>query len=380
MEKLAFVGLGNMGLPMARNLLKAGYDVYGLNRSKQKERAFAESGGKTGQTLAELAADVDAVMTCLPMPEDVEQVYMGEGGMIRNGKPGLVLIDFSTVSPSLSRALHQAAADRGMHFLDAPVSGGTVGAEEATLTIMVGGEARVFDQVRPVLAALGTSLHYVGKAGSGSVVKLLNQLHVGIHTQAVAESFRLGEREGIEPSVLYDILSASFAQSRIMDRHYRQYISRDSYMAGFALKLLHKDMALANRMAEERQSALPAGREVLSLLRKVVETPYADLDMSALFPFQQQEAHESEGRYFAVLLPMADEAKSVKFRPDHLAYLDKMRREGRIWANGKFKDGAGGLILYRANSYEEVVAIVEQDPYVLNKARTFEIHEWDLVL
>lgn len=378
--KLGFIGLGNMGMPMARHLVKAGYDVYGLNRSKQKERIFAESGGIVGCTLAELAANADIVMTCLPMPEDVEHVYGGEGGILHNGKPGLIAIDFSTVSPSLSRALHEAAADRGMHFLDAPVSGGTVGAEEATLTIMAGGEEPVFAAVRNVLEVLGTNLHYVGKSGSGSVVKLLNQWHVGIHTQAVAESFLLAEKEGIALSDLYDMLSNSFAQSRIMDRHYRQYISKHSYKAGFALKLLHKDMKLANDMAEERGSELPVGREALHVLHKAIQTDAADLDMSALYAYGQKETKESGQRYFAVLLPMLDEEKSVKYRSDHLAYLAEMRRQGRIFVNGKFKDGAGGLIIYKAHSYEEAEALAENDPYVKNRARTYAIHEWDLVL
>lgn len=383
--KLVFIGLGNMGAPMARNLLKAGFDVYGFNRSKEKERSFIEDGGKAGYSLAELVRLADVVMTCLPMPEDVEQIYLGEAGVFAEGKSGLVAIDFSTVSPGQSKELAEAAAARGMHYLDAPVSGGTAGAKEGTLTVMVGGERSVFEQVQNVLGAVGSRTSYIGPSGSGSVVKLLNQLMVGIHTEAVSESFRLAEEAGVELSVLYDILSNSFAQSRIMDRHYRQYMAKEQYDAGFALKLLHKDMRLVRQMAGAYGLALPLGAEVLDILHRVKETTYSELDMSALFAYYQRaqgagQKPEQKQRYFAVLLPMRDEEKSRQYRPQHLAYLEEMRRNNRIFVNGRFVDGAGGLVIYKAASMDEVRAIVENDPYVRLGARTYEIYEWDLVL
>lgn len=378
--QLAFIGLGNMGGPMAENLLKAGYEVGGLNRSKGRERAFAEVGGRVGRTLSELAAEVDVVMTCLPLPEDVEHVYLGTEGIVANGSPRLVMVDFSTVSPALNKRIAAAAAERGMQYLDAPVSGGTVGAREGTLTVMVGGDEPAYRKVKQLLDVLGSRIHYVGPSGSGSAVKLLNQLMVGIHSQAVAESFRLAERAGLPPAQVYDILSGSFAQSRIMDRHYSQYMTADQYNAGFALKLLHKDVDLVARMADELGASLPLGTEVLGILRRAKETEWAERDMSALYKFQQERQPEQRYNYFAVFLPMRDEELSRIHRPEHLAYLEQMRRQGRIFVNGRFVDGAGGLVIYKAASLEEARAIVENDPYVRHRARDYEIHEWDLVL
>ncbi|MDF2714770.1 MAG: 2-hydroxy-3-oxopropionate reductase [Paenibacillus sp.] len=384
--KLAFIGLGNMGLPMSCNLLKAGHDVYGLNRSKAKERAFAAVGGRIGRSLPELAAEADVVMTCLPMPADVEEVYLGDEGVIAHGRPGLTLIDFSTVSPALNRRISEAAAARSMTYLDAPVSGGTVGARDGTLTVMVGGDEAAFVRVRPLLAAVGGRIHYVGPTGAGSIVKLLNQLMVGIHSQAVAETFRLAAQAGVGLAELYEILSGSFAQSRIMDRHYSQYIARDEYTAGFTLKLLHKDVDLAMQLAAERGARLPLGTEALCVLRLARETAWAEQDMAALYRVQAvREAGAgvppaAGNRYYAALLPMRDEEKSRIHRSEHLAYLEEMRRAGRIFVNGRFVDGAGGLVIYKASSLEEARAMVENDPYVRHGARSCEIHEWDLVL
>lgn len=281
--KLTFIGLGNMGLPMANNLVKAGYNVIGYNRSKGAEQRFLEEGGSTAASLAEAAAEADIIMTCLPMPRDVLDVYLGSNGIIEHAKHGALLIDFSTVSPEVNRKTAQAANEKGLRFLDAPVSGGTVGAAAATLSIMVGGSKQDYDEAQPVLRRLGSNIYYVGETGSGTVVKLVNQLMVGIHSQAASEALLLGERLGVKQELLFSILDNSFAQSRIMDRHYSQFITKDSYTAGFAIKLLHKDVQLAKEMAAEHHISIPLGEEIFHILSAAEASGLADKDMSAIY-------------------------------------------------------------------------------------------------
>ena len=381
--KLAFIGLGNMGLPMATNLVKAGYEVFGVNRSKGKEDAFAKAGGKVGVPIRELAGQVDVIMTCLPMPSDVETMYLGPDGIIESGNKGLTVIDFSTISPDLGKRIASAAERKGINFLDAPVSGGTVGAQQATLSIMVGGGKDVFDRVLPVLEKLGRNIYHVGDVGSGTVVKLLNQLMVGIHTQAFSEAFALGRASNLDPDTLFTILNSSLAQSKIMERHYTLYMAKDSYDPGFAIKLLSKDLNLVAETAAASNVRLPVGGRVQSLLGRA-EGEYGALDMSGMAVYQadgdRRLREEGAWKHFAVFLPMLDAEKSALYREEHLRFLDERRAAGMLHANGRFVDGAGGLVIYRASSYDEVERWVRQDPYIVKGARRYEIHEWDIVL
>lgn len=287
--KLAFVGLGNMGMPMAVNLVKAYPEVYGLNRSKGKEEEFARLGGKTGLTLQELAAQVDVLMTCLPLPEDVEEVYLGKGGISSWGRPGLVAIDFSTVSPRLSQKVYAALKEKGIHFLDAPISGGPQGAKAATLSIMVGGDEAVFHKVKPILAVLGKHIYYVGPSGSGSAVKLINQLMVSIHTLAVSEGLLLAQKWGLPLDQVVAILSNSFAQSRILERHYNQFIAQENYRPGFALNLLHKDTRLVEELAQSLGLDLPVASQVNRLLGQARESGYGQEDMASMFKYMANQ-------------------------------------------------------------------------------------------
>lgn len=283
--KLAFVGLDNMGLPMAINLTKVYPEVYGLNRSKGKEERFGQAGGRVGYSLSELASQVDILMTCLPLPDDVEQVYLGEGGVLSSGHPGLIAIDFSTVSPELSRRLYERLGEKGIRFLDAPVSGGPPGAEAGTLSIMVGGDKDIFEQTKPVLEVVGQHISYVGPSGSGSAVKLINQLMVGIHTLAVSEALILAKQFKLDVDQLVSILNNSFAQSRILERHYMQFIAPDRYEPGFALKLLQKDTGIIDNLADKMGLHLPIIKEVNQLLAQAKKSGYEDQDMSSMYKF-----------------------------------------------------------------------------------------------
>ncbi|MFC7395222.1 NAD(P)-dependent oxidoreductase [Scopulibacillus cellulosilyticus] len=288
--KLAFVGLGNMGLPMAVNLVKANYETFGINRSKKKEEIFAESGGIVGDSLVQVAQEVDVIMTCLPLPSDVERVYLGEEGIIANGKRGLILIDFSTVSPDINEKIYNEAKKKGIDFLDAPISGGNEGARLGTLSIMVGGDKKVFDKVYPIFEVLGQNIFYTGKVGNGTVIKLINQYMVSVHTQAVSEALCLAEKNGIAFETLFEILNNSYAQSRIYERHYTQHISKEEYKPGFALKLLYKDISLVQKMAEKNTLTLPLGNQVEELLKEAKDSVFQDDDMSAMYLFMREQA------------------------------------------------------------------------------------------
>ncbi len=384
--KIGFVGIGNMGYPMALNLMKAGFEVYGKNRSQPAEDKLKAAGGKVGFSLVELSKEMDVIITCLPMPSDVEEVYLGGTGLLTEAKQGQVFIDCSTVSPELNQKLFHAAVEKDCEYLDVPVSGGTTGAEAGSLSMMAGGNQAIFEQVKSVLEAMGSQIYYIGSSGSGSAVKLINQLMVGIHSQAVAEAFVLGEQLGIDLNQLHEILSNSFAQSRIMDRHYTQFIAKGQYDPGFALKLLAKDMNLVKETADAQNVGLTIGESARRKINQSLQAGFSEQDMSALFAYQVEkdrkrvESETKAHKHFAVFLPMKDMDKSLHFRQQHLAFLDARRNEGKLLANGRFVDGAGGLVIYKGKSLEEVEALVKQDPYIMEGARSYNIHEWDIVL
>jgi 3-hydroxyisobutyrate dehydrogenase len=287
--KLAFIGLGNMGFPMSRNLVNAGYSVYGVNRSKQRENEFEKIGGFVGKTIKELANEMDVIMTCLPLPSDVEDVYLGEEGLITHGRENLVLIDFSTVSPNLNKKINNKAKVKKIEFLDAPISGGTIGANAGTLSIMVGGEKTTFDKVLSVFDILGENVYHVGDVGSGSSIKLLNQYMVSVHSQAVSEAFVLAEKAGINLELLHEILSVSYAQSKILTRHYTDFISVNNYQPGFELGLLHKDVTIVNEMAETYNVDLALGDKVVTQLSEALEAGLGKEDMSAMIKLVREK-------------------------------------------------------------------------------------------
>ncbi|GKV65914.1 MULTISPECIES: NAD(P)-dependent oxidoreductase [unclassified Sporosarcina] len=287
--KLGFIGLGNMGFPMATNLVRAGYEVYGLNRSKAKEKVFEKMGGEIGKEIAELAQSVDVLMTCLPMPVDVENVFLREEGIISSGRNDLIILDFSTIPPDLNKKIYKKAKEKGINYLDAPISGGTTGAELGTLSIMVGGDIKVYNQVLPILEVMGNNIFHTGDIGSGSTIKLINQYMVGIHTQAVAEALVMGEQNGINTDLMYEIFSTSFAQSRIFDRHYTQFISEQQFQAGFALKLLMKDLKLAGEMNQSTNLQLPLGEVATRIISEAAnDEKFGQLDMAAMYKFVKE--------------------------------------------------------------------------------------------
>ena len=243
LPRVGFIGLGLMGKPMARNVLKAGFPLVVHNRSRGAVEELAAEGAVAATSPAEVARQVDVVLTCLPGPADVERVYLGENGVVGGAKPGSILIDMSTIDPGTHRKIAEAAASAGASYLDAPVSGGTGGARDGTLTIMIGGDAATFERARPVLSAMGQRLYHVGPVGSGAIVKLINNMMSAINMVGVVEGMVLATKAGLDPALVYEMVSNSSGASRSLGSV--PGILRRDFEPGFMIDLMHKDVNLA---------------------------------------------------------------------------------------------------------------------------------------
>jgi len=243
-DKLGFIGLGLMGKPMARNLLKAGFSLTVHNRSQGAVRELVAEGATAADSPAALAEQVDIVFTCLPMPADVEKVYLGDGGVLSSVRSGSVVVDMSTIDPSTHQKIAALAAAKGVSYLDAPISGGTTGARDGTLSIMVGGDVAAVVRARPALNAMGQRIYHIGPVGSGAVVKIVNNMMSAITAVGVCEGLVLGAKFGIDPDVLLEVTSNSSAGSKSLSSNGRAIIDRN-FEPGFMIDLMHKDVGLA---------------------------------------------------------------------------------------------------------------------------------------
>ena len=286
---VGFVGLGRMGKPMALNLLRAGFAVLVLSRSRPPVEALIAAGAGEAASLADMAARVDIVCTCLPDVSTSETVFLGANGLAAHARAGQVLIDHSTIAPSLAVSVGEAAAERGAGYLDAPVSGGVERAESGTLTIMAGGDARPFDAARPVLEAMGASLNLVGPVGQGSVVKLTNQLLVGIHTAAAGEAFLFGTSAGADGKQLLDVLSTSWGASNMLTRNGPMLLSGD-YGSLAPVRLLAKDLGLIEDAAADLGIPLPLVQRTRALFDEGMSRGLSESDISALITLLTSKA------------------------------------------------------------------------------------------
>nr|WP_091174623.1 NAD(P)-dependent oxidoreductase [Paenibacillus sp. 1_12] len=282
MEKISFIGLGVMGSRMAARLIKAGFSVTVYNRTVNKVEPLVQLGASWAATIREAVERADVICTCLSMPQDVKELYTGEQGVFKQAKLGAICLDFTTVGRELSVQLGVEAASHQLTYLDAPVSGGPEGAERGTLTIMVGGQAEAYEQCLPVLQQLGANVQYLGNSGLGSVAKLINQYLVATHTLAASEAMAAGSAYGINPEQLYQILSTSYGDSRMLRRHVEQHLLDRNFQPGGALKYLLKDIRLANKLIAETGIETSTGTHVETVLHKAVEQQHGDLDMSAV--------------------------------------------------------------------------------------------------
>jgi 2-hydroxy-3-oxopropionate reductase len=280
-ERIGFIGLGIMGRPMARNLLRAGYPLTVANRSRAAVDELAAAGARPAATPAEVASASDIVITMLPDSPDVEAVVLGPEGVVAGARPGLLLIDMSTVAPATARRLAAELQARGGDALDAPVSGGEAGAVAGTLAIMVGGSEAAYRRALPVLQTLGRSIVHIGGPGTGQVAKAANQLIVADTIAAVAEALLLAERAGADPARVRQALMGGFAASRVLEVHGERMLQR-RFQPGFKLRLQLKDVRIALGAGAEAGVPMPVTQQVHQLLAELVAAGAGELDHAAL--------------------------------------------------------------------------------------------------
>ncbi|MFD8334529.1 2-hydroxy-3-oxopropionate reductase [Streptomyces solisilvae] len=280
-RKIAFIGLGIMGGPMAANLVKAGHTVTGYNRSRPAIDKLIAADGRGAGSVAEAVADAEVVITMVPADPQVEEVVLGEGGVLEHVKPGTLVIDMSSITPQTSIKVAAAAKEKGVRTLDAPVSGGEAGAIEAVLSIMVGGEADDFADAKPVFDAMGTTVIHVGPTGAGQTVKAANQLIVAVNIQVVAEAVVFLENAGVDLPVALDVLAGGLAGSTVLNRKKANMVNRE-FAPGFRIDLHHKDMGIVTAAARAVEAPLPVGSLAAQLVASARANGDGSLDHSAL--------------------------------------------------------------------------------------------------
>ena len=265
-ERVGFVGLGIMGRGMAANLLKAGFDVRVWNRTASRMDALVDDGAEAGESPADVAANCDVIVVCVSDTPDVENVVLGENGILEAAKPGSLVIDCSTISPKVTKEIAALLAEKDVYMLDAPISGGSEGAANGTLSIMVGGDAAQFERALPVFEAMGKTITHVGETGAGQTVKLVNQVLVVGNCLAMCEALMLAEAGGVDLQKTFDAVSKGAAGSWMFTNRAPQIIDRD-WRPGFTIDLQQKDLRLVLDAADELGVPIPATSLVFNLYR-----------------------------------------------------------------------------------------------------------------
>jgi 3-hydroxyisobutyrate dehydrogenase len=296
MATIGFIGLGNMGAPMAANLLKAGHQVTGYDIVASARAALARQGGRAAASAVEAAAAGEIVITMLPAGPQVREVYLGAEGVLARAQPGALLIDCSTIDVETARAVAGMAADSQFLMVDAPVSGGVIGAEAGTLTFMVGGEVAAFARAEPVLKAMGRTIVHAGPAGNGQSAKICNNMILGASMIAVCEGFALAEKLGLSVQTLFDICSKSTSQCWAMTGYcpvpgpVPAAPSNHGYAPGFTAANMLKDLRLAQQAAGATASATPLGAAAANLYQLFVDSGAGGVDFSGIMRFLRQNS------------------------------------------------------------------------------------------
>jgi 3-hydroxyisobutyrate dehydrogenase len=291
MATIGFIGLGNMGLPMAQNLLKAGHAVTGFDLNESSAERLAADGGARAASAVEACKNAEIVITMLPAGEHVRKVYLGDDGVLAAVAPGTLLIDSSTIDVETARDVAQAASDRGLAMVDAPVSGGVAGAQAATLTFMVGGPDDAFERARPVLEKMGKTIVHAGGPGNGQAAKICNNMILGASMIVVSEAFLLAEKLGLDAQKLFDISSKSSGQCWSMTSYCpvpgpvpASPANRD-YKAGFTAAMMLKDLKLAQAAARATRAATPLGAGAAAVYEQFVERSDGGVDFSGIIRY-----------------------------------------------------------------------------------------------
>lgn len=249
-SSVGFIGVGNMGNPMAYNVLKAGFPMVVYDKNSQAMENLVQAGAQRATSAREVVEGAEIVLTSLPASPDVEAVYLEPGGLVERAKPGTILIDLSSVLPSTPRKIEPRAKARSVHFLEAPVSGGVTGARAATLAIMVGGDPETLTRVQPVLRAIGPNIFHVGPVGAGNTVKAINNMMASVNALAMMEGVALGVKAGLDPMTIYEVVKASSGGSKALERIPNSLIPR-KFEPGFKVQLMNKDLDTFNTIAKE---------------------------------------------------------------------------------------------------------------------------------
>ena len=293
-ETVGFIGLGVMGAPMAGNLVEAGHSLVVHSRSPEPVNALAEAGAETAQSPREVAERADVVITMLPDSPAVEAVVYGDDGVLAGASEGDLLVDMSTIHPTVSVAVAEAAAERGVAALDAPVSGGDVGAQNGALSIMVGGDAADFERARPLFEVLGKTIVHVGEAGAGQVVKACNQVVVAVTIAAVSEALVLGSKAGVDPEQILDVLGGGLAGNKVMEMRRSNFLEHD-FTPGFRIDLHHKDLNIALESGDAYGVPLAVTSVVQQYMRALRAKGHGGDDHSGLLQLVEELAEHRIG-------------------------------------------------------------------------------------
>ncbi len=289
MGPIGFIGLGIMGKPMARNLLKAGYRLVVYDVALAPVAELVAAGAEAGASSSDTAGRAEMVIAMLPDGPDVEKAVLGPGGVLEGARPGAVVVDMSSISPTVSQKVAAACAEKRVEFLDAPVSGGEPKAVDGTLAIMVGGKAEVFEKALPVLQKMGSSVTLTGPAGAGNVTKLANQIMVACNIAAMGEALVLATRAGLDPEVVFNAVKGGLAGSTVLNAKAPMVIGRN-FKPGFRIKLHQKDLRNALLAAESMKVSLPVTSLVQQMLMALMNEGKGDLDHSAIVTFVERMA------------------------------------------------------------------------------------------
>jgi 3-hydroxyisobutyrate dehydrogenase len=293
MARIGFIGLGNMGLPMAQNLLKARHAVSGFDLSEYSTDRLAADGATAARSVAAACKDAEIVITMLPAGAQVREVYLRNDGVLAGVPPGTLLVDSSTIDVDTAREVAQAAADKGLAMIDAPVSGGVTGAQAATLTFMVGGPDDAFARARPVLEKMGKTIVHAGGAGNGQAAKICNNMILGASMIVVSEAFLLAEKLGLDAQKLFDISSKSSGQCWSMTSYcpvpgpVPASPANRGYKAGFTAAMMLKDLKLAQDAARATRATTPLGAGAAAVYEQFVESGDGDVDFSGIIRYLQ---------------------------------------------------------------------------------------------
>jgi 3-hydroxyisobutyrate dehydrogenase len=286
--KIGFVGTGVMGVSMASNVMSGGYPLAVYNRTKERALPLIEKGALWQETVAGLAAWADVIITIVGYPKDVEEVCLGKGGILENAHAGSFVVDMTTSKPSLAKKIYEAAAEKGIYALDAPVSGGDIGAKNGTLTIMVGGDQKAFEAMAPVFQLMGNNVTLEGGSGFGQHTKLCNQIAIAGAIMGVCESMAYAKKAGLDPESVLKCISTGAAASQQLNL-YAPRILKGDYAPGFYIKHFVKDMGIAITEADAMNLFMPALKLSKSLYDKLIKDDMGDLGTQALYKLYEEE-------------------------------------------------------------------------------------------